>query len=69
MDQVLHEIWAAPAMDPLLGLVLDEICVKPRSNSLKATSSNYPLVIKHGNGKSPVNGAFYGKSTCKWFIF
>ena len=27
----------------------------------------YPLAIKHGNGKSPMNGGFHGKITYKWF--
>ena len=29
----------------------------------------YPLVIKHGNGKSPWNGGFNRKLTDKWSIF
>ena len=29
----------------------------------------YPLVIKHGKGKSPVNGCFNRTITLKWPIF
>ena len=32
-------------------------------------SNNYPLVIKHGNGKSPRNGGLNGKITARWSIF
>ena len=29
----------------------------------------YPLVMKHGNGKSPLNGGFNRKITDKWSVF
>ena len=31
--------------------------------------NGYPLVIKHGNGKSPINGGFNRKIIAKWSIF
>ena len=34
-----------------------------------STKSAYPLVIKHGNGKSPVNGSFNRQISYKWSIF
>ena len=45
------------------------ICSCPSLARFGIRIQRYPLVIKHGNGKSSINGGFNRKMTEKWFLF